>query len=99
VLGAIGRHDLTDAGALLTSEVVTNAVLHGAPPLRVSVEPGEGRVRVVVTDGGGGRPELGEADPSALHGRGIHLVDSVAERWGVEELPEGTGKSVWFDLH
>jgi serine phosphatase RsbU (regulator of sigma subunit)/anti-sigma regulatory factor (Ser/Thr protein kinase) len=97
VLAALGRDDLADDGALLASEIVTNAVLHGEPPLRVSVEPATDRIRLTVTDAGTGRPEPAAPGDPAAHGKGLQLVERVAERWGVEGLPAG-GKSVWFDL-
>lgn len=97
VLEAFGRADLVDAGTLLVSELVTNAVLHGDAPLRVSVEPAPSHVRVAVSDAGEGRPEVVHAEPAATSGRGILLVEEVADRWGVDELPSG-GKIVWFDL-
>jgi anti-sigma regulatory factor (Ser/Thr protein kinase) len=97
VLAAFGRGDLVDAGTLLVSELVTNAVLHGVAPLRVTVEPGASHVRVAVADAGDGRPELQHVEPDSTRGRGILLVDEVADRWGVDDLPSG-GKAVWFDL-
>ena len=98
VLDAIGRDELAERAALLVSEVVTNAVLHGAAPLRVSVEPRNGAVRLAVADGGDGRPEVVDADDDALHGRGMQLVRDLADGWGVEDAADDGGKSVWFDL-
>lgn len=99
VLAAWGRDDLTEAGMLLVSEVVTNAVVHGAAPLRVTVEPSAACVRVVVSDAGDGRPEVRQTTTRDAHGRGLLLVEQLAERWGCDEAASaGGGKTVWFEL-
>ena len=82
--------------ALLTSELVTNAVLHATGPLRVSVEGGDGHVRVTVQDGTIVVPRVLDPDPESTSGRGMQLVDVLAARWGAETTT--TGKSVWFEL-
>jgi anti-sigma regulatory factor (Ser/Thr protein kinase) len=84
---------------LLLSELMTNAVRHGAGPIELSVQLGSGRLRVAVTDQGGGQPALHEPDshdPSA-GGWGLHLIDDTAETWGVETRPGQT--TVWFEHH
>lgn len=90
------REDAT----LLVSELVTNAVRHALGTglleveLRIRSEPG--RIRVVVSDQGGGfvpAPRL----PTAAEGSGwgLYLVDRIADRWGVlsKERTE-----VWFEI-
>lgn len=86
-----------DAAELLVSEVVTNGVVHGAPPvvLRVDREGGD-RLVVSVSDGSEDQPVLGHADDEALGGRGVELVDLLSDAWGVVE--EDPGKRVWFTL-
>jgi Histidine kinase-like ATPase domain len=88
ISAAITRHGCTvdpaDA-ALAVSELFTNAVMHGPAGGRVLVGYclwAEG-ARVVVCDGGGsGIPELRRGAGLAEGGRGLHVVDSVAARWG-----------------
>ncbi|HEY2430919.1 MAG TPA: ATP-binding protein, partial [Acidimicrobiales bacterium] len=65
--------------------------------LEVEVALIPGGVRVQVSDSGGGYPVAREADPQDERGRGLGIVDSVAARWGVEDVPAG-GKRVWVDL-
>lgn len=95
-------HDLQmDVAVLLTSEVVTNAVLHGGPhtagaEVVVEVDVSPVRVRVVVSDEGLGRPTLGRPVANDLSGRGLRLVDSMSSSWGM--TPNATGKSVWFEV-
>ncbi len=87
-----------DEAELLVSELVTNAVVHGAPPVTVSVEcDGTEGLRVAVTDGSSRSPVPRVADPDDESGRGIYLVDVISERWGVAP-GGGEGKAVWFTL-
>ncbi len=87
---------LCDDALLLTSELVTNAVLHGRSEVCVEVGVADGRVRVAVVDENSRRPAPVPEDPDALDGRGLALVDALADRWGVEE--RSGGKAVWFEL-
>ncbi len=87
-----------DEAELLVSELATNAVLHGAPPIIVRVEcDGSEGLRVSVTDGEPRSPIPQEAGPEDGAGRGIRLVDVISNRWGVHPHP-GEGKEVWFQL-
>ena len=84
---------------LLTSEIVTNAVTHGAsgPSDELTVRVvADGYVRVEVVDPG--PPFDLAAAERAPHpgGWGLFLVDALATAWGVD--PEGAGKKVWFEI-
>ena len=88
-----------DEAELLVSELVTNAVVHGTPPITVHIEcDGSQGLAVAVSDGSPDLPEPRDAGPYAEGGRGIHLVDLISDRWGIEPR-EGDGKQVWFRLH
>ena len=87
---------IEEVAELLTSEVVTNAVLHAGSGVRVLVEGIPGGVRISVTDTDPQIPALRPPADQAESGRGLHLVDTLADRWGVAPVP--TGKSVWFEL-
>lgn len=82
---------------LLANELIINAILHSSGrEFDLEVSYVEGRVRVAVSDDT--RPLLDSPLPEwQLGGRGLLLVDRLAERWGVEH-PTGTGKCVWFEL-
>jgi anti-sigma regulatory factor (Ser/Thr protein kinase) len=88
--------DSVDA-QLLTSELATNAVVHGRTDFTVKVELWDERVRVEVRDSNRRIPRAGRDLPvDATSGRGLPLVDVIAPAWGVESI--GDGKSVWFEL-
>ncbi|RLV09953.1 hypothetical protein CTZ27_01485 [Streptomyces griseocarneus] len=96
--GAPGRAETAE---LLTSELVTNALVHtdgGAVVLAELTGAGE-RLRVEVRDFAARHPSLRVNDDiqqAATSGRGLLLVHSLADGWGVR--PHGVGKTVWFEL-
>jgi anti-sigma regulatory factor (Ser/Thr protein kinase) len=88
VQGALaGCPALADA-VLLTSELATNAVQHSATgrggAFVVAISHAPGRVRVTVTDGGSATRPIVAPEPEelAVSGRGLLLVDVLADRWG-----------------
>lgn len=90
-----------DAILLCTSELVTNALLHGSPPVHLQVSRRDTTVRVEVHDGGAQLPELRRPVGSqTLSGRGLGIVEAVASRWGAEPraAPAGGGKVAWFEI-
>lgn len=82
--------------SLLVSELVTNAVLHARTNFAVRVTMTATAIRVSVTDGSPNLPERRNYDVLQPTGRGLHLVDSLSDRWGVDLQPPG--KTVWFEL-
>ena len=91
---------VTRAGSLLLSEVVTNAVLHGsidaASTIALHFATSGDVLQVEVSDDGPGfdgapREQIADAES----GWGLHLVDTMAESWGVDE---GRPTRVWFEL-
>lgn len=86
-----------DTAMLLVSEVVTNAVVHAGTPVEVVVcLQGGATLRVEVADGSVQRPTIRHDAMMASTGRGLHLLDALAHRWGV--TVRATGKTVWFEL-
>ena len=94
----LDRDDLVDAAELGTSELVTNAVLHGAEPIVVMVRGTASHPRVEVHDGS---PELpdpptpSQDDELTTFGRGLEIVARCAYSWGATTQP--AGKVVWFE--
>ena len=81
---------------LLVSELVTNAVKYGSGPVELHVETGDDlRSRFTISDAGGGdTPAVREAGGRLAGGYGLHLVDRIADDWGVKHA----SMHVWFDL-
>lgn len=96
--GIAADEPLAETLVLLVSELVTNAVVHTGRPavLRLLFGPGCGTVRVEVADRSAAPPLQRHADGGDTHGRGLELVDGLADRWGWQ--PEGAGKHIWCEL-
>lgn len=90
--------DFVHTATLLTSELVTNAVEHGAELVELLVASISAGVRVDVVDGRPGPPRSSLPEAASERGRGLLIVDALATDWGIDLLPEGGGKSVWFVL-
>jgi hypothetical protein len=88
--------DSTSVLVLLTSELVTNAVIHAETPLDVIVRSTSDRVRVEVVDGSTRAPLRRLARTVDEWGRGLGVVETLSSRWGVQCAD--WGKSVWFEL-
>lgn len=84
---------------LLSSELITNAMLHGPADglVTIRVLRMDGHLRVEVDDEGVAPPQLQDPRTREIGGRGILLVDTYAAQWGWQMLP-AMGKTVWFDL-
>ncbi|MCU7825473.1 SpoIIE family protein phosphatase [Kitasatospora sp. DSM 101779] len=94
--------DLIDTAELLCSELVTNAIRHtdrdAMFTARLYQVPGQGRarLRVEVEDESDLWPTRRTPGEQASSGRGLMLVEALADGWGVE--PRGSGKRMWFEL-
>lgn len=93
---ALGLAELSDDVALVVSEMVTNAVRHAAPPVRLEVEVTDTEVVVAVCDGTPGLPVVRPPSDDAEGGRGMLLVDLLTADHGVRSQPPG--KTVWARL-
>ncbi|MFI6639454.1 ATP-binding protein [Streptomyces sp. NPDC050504] len=80
---------------LLISELVTNAVVHTGCPAVLRMLFGD-TVRVEVADSSNRPPRPRHAEGDDTNGRGLELVDGLADRWGWQ--PEGAGKSIWCEV-
>ena len=87
---------LVETAVLLTSEVVSNAVLHGRSAPTVVISLADDRVRVAVDDASPALPVRKHYGLEATTGRGLMLLETLADGWGAERV--GSGKRVWFDL-
>ncbi|MFJ8597507.1 ATP-binding protein [Streptomyces shenzhenensis] len=91
--------ELADDTAVIVSELVANAVQHARrESIRITIErPGAALVRIGVVNFSRVRPKRREPGPGDVNGRGLALVDELAQDWGTELLP--WGKRVWAELH
>ena len=87
---------LVSALELLVSELVTNAVLHAGSAPSVDVIIRDDCVRVEVLDTHPSLPTPRAPDAAEPSGRGLAIVDHLADRWSTELLDEG--KIVWFEI-
>ncbi|MGW2048752.1 SpoIIE family protein phosphatase [Streptomyces sp. NPDC001858] len=93
--------DQLDSAVLLVSETLTNVLVHTDADALLVAEvigpPGERRLRVEVTDTSDDLPHKRRPGELASSGRGLVLIELLADTWGV--APRGEGKSIWFELH
>ncbi|PFG21085.1 ATP-binding protein [Serinibacter salmoneus] len=80
---------------VLVSELLTNAVMHGVPPITLAIGSRADGCRIEVSDASTTPPWLRTGD-QASGGHGLHLVDRLATAWGTE--PTTIGKFVWLEL-
>jgi serine/threonine-protein kinase RsbW len=97
----LGSCPVIEEAVLLVSELATNALEHTATSLGgrfdVTVLGGESSVMIAVTDNGSEKvPVCGALDPEDVTGRGLGLVELIAERWG--HCGGRHGRTVWFEL-
>ena len=84
-----------DRVLLCVSELVSNAIEHGRPPRNLELLVTGRTVRVEVRDADPVHPERQTVSPLSLRGRGLQIVDTASDRWGVSS--HGDGKVVWFE--
>nr|BFD88010.1 hypothetical protein StreXyl84_74110 [Streptomyces sp. Xyl84] len=97
-----GLADLSDDVELVTSEIVTNALVHAGSDVDVRLRVYEDRIRLEVRDSASDPPVPAlyslseEGCARAEHGRGLFLVDALADTWNTS--PNGRGKTVWLEM-
>ena len=88
-------HIAADA-LLVVSEMATNAVLHAGSPFRVFIHHSPGVLHLSVRDAQRGWFEQGRPTDAEVNGRGVSIVEAVAERWGCDAVSDG--KVVWAEI-
>jgi serine/threonine-protein kinase RsbW len=96
-----GLIQIEDAALLVLSELLTNAVCHArvspGREIETRYRPVSDGVRIEVHDASDERPVLRSLNGDAVSGRGLSLVDALADRWDVSDR-DGPGKAVWAVL-
>jgi serine phosphatase RsbU (regulator of sigma subunit)/anti-sigma regulatory factor (Ser/Thr protein kinase) len=95
--------DLLDSILLVTSELVTNGLRHGEPPVTLTLDRKGHRLRLTVTDAGSKIPRPRMAGPESTGGRGLFLVSVLSTAWKIEPHGNewhgaGQGTSVWAEF-
>ena len=87
---------VADDVMVVCSELLANALLHGALPIRVALDRGfTGAVTIAVSDAGRSLPEIARDIADDAEGlRGLVVVDALAQAWDVQVHPHGGGKTV-----
>jgi PAS domain S-box-containing protein len=91
-----GAEQLVESATLLLSEIVTNAFVHVGTEVLLRVLSTKEAVRVEVEDAGAHLPARRHYAGTAGTGRGLQLIDDLADRWGADA--HSTGKTVWFEM-
>jgi anti-sigma regulatory factor (Ser/Thr protein kinase) len=87
---------LGEVTELLTTELVSNVVRHVGQPMTIRALRQPSRIRVEVDDDSTDLPVLQHPAPLQPRGRGLLLVDALADQWGT--APRDDGKTVWFEI-
>jgi anti-sigma regulatory factor (Ser/Thr protein kinase) len=88
--------ETVEIAMLLTSELAGNAVLHGGGEIELTMLTSVDTLRIEVRDSSARLPRLRQPELYDASGRGLHIVDALAARWGTE--PDAGAKVVWFEL-
>ncbi len=86
-----------ETAELLTTELVTNAIVHVGCKSHLFLRAARDVVRVEVSDPDDHLPSLAAPDADAPGGRGLVIVNGLASAWGIAR-DTGGGKTVWFEL-
>ena len=87
--------DVRATVVLLTSELASNAVVHGQTAFTVRAHADRSVVRVAICDSGGRQPAIVAREATTKGGWGLSMVDAIASRWGIDA--DGT-TTVWFEI-
>jgi len=80
-----GLNSCVDTATLLISELVTNAVRYGAEDITFSMSHRAGEIIIEVIDGSSEFPRVRQPTADGESGRGMFLVEAMADRWGTSE--------------
>ncbi len=88
--------EVVQDATLIVSELLTNAIVYGSPPIRLRLRKTPQELAIEVDDAASAMPRKLRATPTDLHGRGLAIVADIGSRWAAR--PDGYGKTVWSTL-
>ncbi|MER6216044.1 SpoIIE family protein phosphatase [Streptomyces sp. NPDC001674] len=94
-LTAWGLDEAAFVAELVVSELVTNAIRYGAPPIQLRLIHENDTLISEVSDASSTAPHMRRARTFDEGGRGLLLVAQLAQRWGTRHAP--TGKTIWAE--
>jgi anti-sigma regulatory factor (Ser/Thr protein kinase) len=80
---------------LMVSELTSNCIRHARSDFELKIDV-QSQIRVEVSDTGGGQPTVLSPSSHQPSGRGLRIVEAMADSWGI--IPSSSGKTVWFTL-
>ena len=92
-----GVESATSSVPLLVSELVTNACVHGGDPMALRLDLNGSRMRIEMEDSASDWPAVQSPTDRDPGGRGLLIVDSLSQAWGVDRVEAG-GKIVWAEV-
>ncbi|GAA2534337.1 MULTISPECIES: ATP-binding protein [Streptomyces] len=94
--GPLRQHRMIQTAELLVSELITNAIRHGAGPPLIRLTWNNRLLRIAVSDYSDRWPHILATKDTEPGGFGMQLLERLAQRWGV--TPRHPGKTVWAEL-
>jgi anti-sigma regulatory factor (Ser/Thr protein kinase) len=81
---------------LMVSELASNSIRHAGTGFTVTIDRLAAGIHIEISDQGSSPPTMRDHDLHAVSGRGLRIIDELAERWGIDATPDGN--TVWFDI-
>jgi anti-sigma regulatory factor (Ser/Thr protein kinase) len=88
--------EAVEDAVLIVSELASNVVEHARTEYEIGIAVDGDRARIEVADGSAILPAVRDAAHDSERGRGLHLLETLARDWGIDQ--RSSGKAIWFEL-